>query len=309
VVGKIALIATLALGGAAACAWTPDIPREDLHAKYLNAQTDLVEVGGTTLHVRDTGPRDAETVVLIHGFGSSLHTWQGWAEVLESDYRTVRFDMPGAGLSPADPTDDYTDPRVVSLLVGLMDRLQIENAVLVGNSIGGRVAWRMAAEHPNRVTGLVLVAPDGFESPTFRYDEAPEVPAIMHASKVFLPRWAVRPNLAVAYADAEALDEATLERYHDLLLAPGNRGALIARMEQTVLTDPVPFLESIDVPVLLLWGEEDGMIPVENAQDYLTALPDARLVRLPDLGHVPMEEGPARSLEPVLEFLEGRNDS
>jgi pimeloyl-ACP methyl ester carboxylesterase len=217
--------------------------------------------------------------------------------------------MPGAGLSPADPLDDYTDPRVVSLLLALMDRLEIPDAVLIGNSIGGRIAWRMAAEHPARVSGLVLVAPDGFASPTFSYGEAPEVPAIMHASKVFMPRWAVRPNLAVAYADPDALDEPTLERYHDLLLAPGNRGALISRMEQTVLTDPVPFLERIDVPVLLLWGEEDGMIPVQNGQDYLDALPNARLVRLPDLGHLPMEEGPARSLEPVLEFLESRNDS
>jgi pimeloyl-ACP methyl ester carboxylesterase len=99
------------------------------------------------------------------------------------------------------------------------------------------------------------------------------------------------------------LDEGTLSRYHDLLRAPGGRGALLERFRQTVLVPPEPLLAGIEVPVLLLWGMQDGMIPVANAADYEAALPDARLVRLPDLGHVPMEEAPERSLEPVREFL------
>lgn len=94
-----------------------------------------------------------------------------------------------------------------------------------------------------------------------------------------------------------------MERYHALLLAPGNRQALLQRMRQTVLTDPVPFLRGIEVPVLLVWGELDAMIPVANAQDYLAALPDAKLVVLPGVGHVPQEEAPAESLVPVVDFL------
>lgn len=302
---KLLVLSILIILGATACAWTPDIPREELAEKYLEKSSDLVEVNGTILHVRDSGPRAGKPVILIHGFGSSLHTWDAWARTLEKDYRVIRFDMPGAGLSPPDPTDDYTDARVISLLISLMDDRQIERASLIGNSIGGRIAWTMAAAHPDRVEKLVLLAPDGFASPTFQYGEKIEAPAIMHASKYFLPRWALRPNLAVAYADPEKLTEKELERYHDLLLGPGNRAALIDRMEQTVLSDPIPRLNSIDAPVLLLWGEEDGMIPVSNAQDYLDALQNAQITRLPGVGHLPMEEAPEQSLAPVLQFLAG----
>jgi len=300
---KITFVSVLLLLGATACAWTPDIPREQLAAKYLAEPADLVEVDGTIVHVRDTGPRDAKPVILIHGFGSSLHTWEEWAKMLERDYRVIRFDMPGAGLSPPDPTNNYTDTRVIGLLLSLMKQSGVERAALIGNSIGGRIAWTMAAAHPNRVEKLVLVSPDGFASPTFAYGEKIEAPAILHASKYFLPQWALRPNLEVAYADPEQLTDETLGRYHDLLLATGNRAAMIDRMEQTVLTDPLPKLKTIQAPVLLLWGQEDGLIPISNARDYLEILPNARLTALPDVGHVPQEEAPAASLEPVLEFL------
>ena len=300
---KLFFLSAFALIGATACAWTPDIPREDLSAEYLAQPSDLVKVEDAILHVRDTGPREASPVILIHGFGSSLHTWEDWATVLEQDYRVIRFDMPGAGLSPPDPQRDYTDARVIALLASLMDQNGIERATLIGNSIGGRIAWTMASAYPERVEKLVLVSPDGFASPSFGYGEATKAPAILHASKYFLPRWALRPNLEVAYADPDKLSDNTVERYHDLLLARGNRGALIDRIEQTILTDPVPRLKAIDAPVLLLWGQEDGLIPVTNSQDYLDALPNARLVTLPGVGHLPMEEAPKQSIVPVLEFL------
>jgi pimeloyl-ACP methyl ester carboxylesterase len=113
----------------------------------------------------------------------------------------------------------------------------------------------------------------------------------------------LRANLAVAYARPERLTEATVTRYRDMMLAPGVRRAMLARMGQTVLHDPAPILARITAPVLLLWGERDAMIPIGNAADYLRDLPHASLVRLPDLGHVPFEEDPARSLPPVEAFL------
>lgn len=116
----------------------------------------------------------------------------------------------------------------------------------------------------------------------------------------------LRANLAVAYARPEPLSEATLMRYRDLLLAPAVRAAMLARMGTTVLHDPAPILARIKAPTLLLWGERDGIIPIANAADYVQYLPHAQLVRLPNLGHVPFEEDPARSLEPVERFLSDR---
>ncbi len=293
-----AVIATLAI-----LLYTPDRPRAQLEGAYLRAPGDLVDIAGVRLHVRDEGPRDAPVIVLLHGVGSSLHTFDGWAGGLATTYRVIRYDMPGAGLSGPDPQRDYSDKGGVAQLLAVMDHFGISRATVAGNSIGGRLAWRFAAAHPDRVKSLVLISPDGYASPGFDYGKPPSVPFVLEAMKYALPKWALRPNIAAAYADPGGLTDAVVERYHALLLAPGNRQAMLDRMRQTVLVPPEAFLRGISVPVLLLWGEKDAMIPVANAQDYLANLPDARLVVLPNLGHVPQEEAPAASLAPVLKFL------
>lgn len=303
-VGLIGLLVPgIVLIGAVLWLWTPDKPRPELEAAYLAGPADLVRVSGTSLHVRDTGPHDAPAVILLHGFGASLHTWEPWAADLDDDFRVIRLDLPGAGLSPPDPTGDYSDDRVIGLLLALMDQRGIDRAALIGNSVGGRIAWTLAARHPDRVTRLVLISPDGFASPGFEYGKAPEVPFVMGLMRYTLPRAMLRANIAVGYADPAALSDETLTRYRDLMLAPGARQAMLDRMEQTVLTDPVPLLNQVTAPVLLVWGEKDAMIPFANARDYQAALTDVRLVSFPDLGHLPHEEDPARSLPPVRAFL------
>jgi pimeloyl-ACP methyl ester carboxylesterase len=293
----------LAVSAVGMWAWTPDRSRSDLERKYGGPSTQYLEIGGTPIRVRDTGPKKAPVIVLIHGFGSSLETWTPWAESLSAAYRVVRFDLPGCGLSEPDRTGDYGDARSVALVSELMDSLGIANAVLVGNSMGGRIAWRFAAAFPGRTRKLVLISPDGFASPGFQYGKAPRVPEFMQLMKFFLPRTLMRMNLETAYADPARLSDPVVDRYYDLLLAPGNRGAIIERMRQSVLEDPVPMLRKIKVPTLLLWGQKDRLIPYANAADYLAALPDAKLVSFPDLGHVPQEEAPAESLAPLETFL------
>lgn len=282
--------------------WTPDKPRAALEAKYLTAPADIVDVAGWRLHLRDTGPRTAPAVILLHGFGASLHTWEAWAQVLAVDHRVIRFDLPGSGLSRPDPAGDYSDARTQQLLIALMDRLGVARASLVGHSIGGRIAWRFAAAHSQRVDMLVLVSPDGFASPGFEYGKAPAVPVVLKAMRYVLPRALLRMNLLPAYADPAVLNDSLLTRYHDLLLAPGAREAMLARMAQTVLVDPLPLLRTITAPTLLLWGERDAMIPFANSADYLNAIPNSRLVALPGVGHLPQEEAPG-SIAAVQAFL------
>ncbi len=299
--GLASLLALFA--GLAVWLYTPDRSRADLEATYLRAPGDLVDIAGVRLHLRDEGPKDAPAVVLLHGVGSSLHTFDGWAEGLTATHRVIRYDMPGAGLSGPDPDRVYSDEQGVAQLLAVLDHLGVARASVAGNSIGGRLAWRFTAAHPDRVERLILISPDGYASPGFDYGKPPAVPFVLEAMKYALPKWALRPNIAAAYADPGTLGDAVVTRYHALLLAPGNRQAMLDRMRQTVLVPPEPFLQGITVPVLLLWGEKDAMIPVANAQDYLANLPDARLAVLPNLGHVPQEEAPAVSLAPVLTFL------
>ncbi|MFN3718580.1 MAG: alpha/beta fold hydrolase [Rhizobium rhizophilum] len=280
--------------------YEPDKPRAALQRTYPG-QYRIVE--GVRLRLRDTGPPDAQAVIMLHGFGASLDTWEEWANALSTRYRVVRFDLPGFGLTGPDPTGDYTDARTMQILIGLLDQLDLDRVSLIGNSLGGRIAWNFAAMHPDRVARLVLVSPDGFASPGFEYDKLPETPLIMRALPYTAPRSMLKANLAAAYGNPEALSEDNVTRYHDMMLAPGVRQAILARMGQVILRDPGPTLGRIHAPTLLLWGEKDGMIPITNADDYLRYLPNVTLVRLPGLGHLPFEEEPVRSLAPIDLFL------
>lgn len=304
---RIILGTLLALAGAAFLLWTPDRDPAELAARYLGSPEDVINVrvgdARQRLHVRDDGPANAPVVLFLHGFGSSLHTWEAWATRLSGRFRVVRLDLPGAGLSAPDTTGDYSDGRSLALIEGAMDHLGIARASIVGNSMGGRLAWRFAAARPDRVDKLVLIAPDGFASAGFEYGKAPVISPMLHLMQYSLPRFVLRMSLAPAYADPGALTGELLTRYHDLLLAPGARKAMLMRLEQTLLVDPVPVLRRIRAPTLVVWGEQDQFIPIANANDYLAAIPASTLVRLPGVGHLPQEEAPEPSLAPVQEFL------
>ena len=299
----IALLLGVVFLGAGVWLYTPDRPRAALEATYAAPPSTFVDIAGVRLHLRDTGPRDAPAVVMLHGFGASLHTWDDWAALLESDVRIIRIDLPGFGLTGPDPTGDYTDARSIAVLLALLDRLGVQRATFIGNSMGGRIAWAFAAAHPDRVAKLVLVSPDGFAGPGVEYGKPQEVPALMQVLPYTLPRSMLRANLAIAYADQGRLTDATVQRTYDMMVAPGVRSAIVARMRQMVLPDPVPLLRRLAMPTLLLWGDKDGMIPVSNAQDYLAALPNASLVVVPGIGHVPQEEAPRESITPLRDFL------
>jgi len=301
VIGACCVLVLIVLAGA--FLYTPDQPRPVLEAKYHLSPDDYVNVDGIKLFVVDRGPRDAPCVVMLHGFGSSLQTFDAWAEGLSSHYRVIRLDLPGFGMTGADPTGDYSDARTTKLLAGLLDKLHVAKASFIGNSMGGRFAWEFAANEPDRVEKLILISPDGFASTGFEYGKAPAVPLMLRALPYTMPKSMLKQTLVPAYAEPTRLSDATVTRYYDFMRAPGVRQAVIDRTAQTVLQDPVPLLRKIKAPTLLLWGEKDAMIPIANSADYLSAIPNAKLVKLPDLGHVPQEEQPGPTLDIVSKFL------
>jgi pimeloyl-ACP methyl ester carboxylesterase len=129
------------------------------------------------------------------------------------------------------------------------------------------------------------------------------MPAVMGLMKFFLPKYLVQKSLEPAFFDATALDGSLVERYHDMLRAPGVRGAILARGQQTIYTDPVPRLKKITAPTLLLWGQADLMIPSSNAQSYAGVLADSQTALLPNLGHLLQEEQSHLGLAHVTQFL------
>ena len=164
---KLAAAALLLLTAAsAALLYRPDLPAEQLEDRYAPAPSRFEEVSGVRLHFRDEGPvpdgsSPPPVLFLLHGTAASLHTWNGWVAELGDRYRLVRLDLLGFGLTGPAPDHDYSIESQVELLADLAAHLGVGRMAVAGSSLGGRIAWALAASHPDLVSHLVLVAPAG----------------------------------------------------------------------------------------------------------------------------------------------------
>jgi pimeloyl-ACP methyl ester carboxylesterase len=295
--GTVLLVSTLL------SMWAPDRTQAELLQRY-GQDTQWVEVQqGVRIHYKETGSKEAPAILMLHGFGASLQTWDAWANSLSSNYRVIRPDLPGFGLTGARADQNYSEAADLAALIQLLDRLNVKKVAVVGHSMGGKMAWNLAAADTDRVTALVLMAPDGFPDSQDIGSKPYEVPAVMGAIQYFLPKYFVRKSIEPAFSNPNALSDSLVDRYDDMLRAPGVRRAILDRANQTIYTDPVSRLAAIKAPTLLLWGENDQMIPSDNAQRYRTHLKNASVVMLPKLGHVLQEEQPEQGLSVVIQFL------
>jgi pimeloyl-ACP methyl ester carboxylesterase len=285
--------------------WAPDLERAELEKRYFSSSPQIIDVDGLKVYYKETGPQGAPALLLLHGFGSSLQAWDDWSVKLEQKYRVIRMDLPGFGLTGASPAHDYSEEKDLSVLTHFADKLGLEKFSVIGHSMGGKMAWSLAASQPERVQALVLMAPDGFPETKDIGTKPYEVPAIMGLIKYVLPKYLVRKSIEPAFAEADALNDALVNRYFDMLRAPGVRGAILERSNQTLYTDPVPRLKTIKAPTLLIWGEQDQMIPSTNAQSYASVLSNSTTVLVPKLGHLLHEEQPEKGLTAVMQFLDG----
>jgi len=286
--------------------WAPDIELSELQKRYGSTPENMVSMESMRIHYKDTGPKEAPVLLLLHGFGSSLQTWDVWAEKLDKKYRVIRLDLPGFGLTGPSPSDDYSELNDLNTLTRFVDSLGITDLSVVGHSMGGKIAWTFAAAHPERVKALVLMAPDGFPQAEAIGTKPYAMPAIMGVMKYSLPKYFVRKSIEPAFVDLNELDDQLVNRYHDMLRAPGVRAAILARANQTIYTDPVPRLKQIKAPTLLIWGDEDKMIPSSNAKSYAAVLENSETVLIPKLGHLLHEEHAELGLAKVTEFLDAK---
>jgi len=135
----------------------PDTDPEEMRAKYAGEPSQFVTIeDGVSVHLRDEGPRDAPAIVLLHGSNADLHTWQPWVEGLRDEYRVIRFDQVGHGLTGADPDGDYSLDNFVSDIDQVADALGLERFILGGNSMGGSHTVAYAMAHPSATTALTL---------------------------------------------------------------------------------------------------------------------------------------------------------
>ena len=125
--------------------WAPDFERAELQKRYGSSTTRMIDVDGLQVHYKETGPQDAPVLLLLHGFGSSLQTWDEWSVKLDPKYRVIRLDLPGFGLTGASPLNDYSEEKDVAILTHFADKLALDKFSVIGHSMGGKMAWSFAA--------------------------------------------------------------------------------------------------------------------------------------------------------------------
>lgn len=289
----------------------PDRPAQTLVARWAPPPSDFIDVKGLVVHIRDEGPReDPLPLLLIHGTAASLHSWEGWVKALRGQRRVITFDLPGFGLTGPFAgqyaADNYHGDTYARFVLDLMDALKVPRAVLGGNSLGGEVAWRTAVLAPARVAGLVLVDANG---PAFTPLSVPlglrlaRVPVLSRLGTWVLPRALVAQGLADVYGDPSKVSAEQVDRYFELLLRDGNRRALALRMRQAVIGEDAQRIATLKLPTLILWGGRDRFIPPEVGRQFQQRIAGSELVVFDQLGHLPQEEDPARSVLPLRAFL------
>ena len=220
------------------------------------------------------------------------------------------MDLPAFGLTGPFLNKDYSISNYTTFLKEFLDSLNIKQCILVGNSLGGEIAWRFALKEPVMAKKLILIDPGGYpvisKSVPIAFKLA-KIPILNKFLTYITPRFLVRSSIENVYFDKSKVSDLLVNRYFDLTLRKGNREAIVNRLKvSTSLTNVKNTYENIKKikqTTLIIWGNNDQLIPVENAYKFKNDIANSKLIVMQKTGHVPMEEKPLESLKHVTNFL------
>lgn len=272
--------------------------REVLDWRDVPKRGRLIDVDGENIHYVDEGK--GPPVVLIHGFGGHTYSYRYLIPELAPDHRVVALDLLGFGYSERVSDADYSHQAQAGRVLGLMDALGIEKASLVGHSMGGEVAMRVAAAHPERVDRLALVASVSGD----RVRALPVTPLV----KPFLPLSSVlfgKQMFRASFFDKSKATDEVWRAYHEPATIRGSMDGLYKIMKHT-RGDPPIQVTSITAPVLLMSAEHERIIPRWMSRRLRERFPEAETAVIGEAGHVLLEERPAECNAVLRRFLDGR---
>ena len=276
-----------------------DISVEDLKKEYANEHSKFIEIDGMQVHYREEGK--GFPIVLIHGTAASLHTWNDWTKELTKTNRIIRMDLPAFGLTGPNKNADYSIKSYTNFLYQFLSKIKVDKFHLIGNSLGGNIAWNYAAEYPEKIEKLILVDASGLPTnkPQPWIFKLAKTPIINSMFLYITPKFIVRKNMEQVYADKEKISNSLITRYYKMALRVGNREAFIDRAKIDFKLGAKANLEklkSIQTSTLLIWGAKDNWIPLDNGKRMDSIMQNSKLEVLENSGHVPMEENPEESL-------------
>jgi pimeloyl-ACP methyl ester carboxylesterase len=304
------IFAIVAVAFAALFIWgyAPDIPLSELKAKYANAESEFVNLGGgLNVHIRDEGPDNAPAIILLHGSNASLHTWDDWTARLKGRYRIIRFDQAGHGLTGPHPVDCYSAACFVDVVGKVAQNRGLTKFTLAGNSMGGWITYEYAKAHPERLNSIILVDPAG--APAAKPADLPigfkiaRTPVLNKLMLFISPRSVIEKSLRQTVSNQAIISDSMVDMYWNMLRRPGNRAATIKRFAaRDTMTIAEPMAPS-PIPALILWGSEDKLINVGAAPWFAKQFTQNKVQIYKGIGHLPMEEAGEQSAKDVADWM------
>jgi pimeloyl-ACP methyl ester carboxylesterase len=287
--------------------WKNDIPIDTLKNKYASQSSSFIEVMEMDVHYRDEGIKnDSIPMVFIHGTGASLHTWEHCVDALKDSFRIITMDLPAYGLTGPNPDRVYTQQFYLEFLHEFLQKINVNKCIIGGNSLGGAIAWNYTHHYPEKVEKLILIDAAGYpmvsESKPIAFTLA-QIPMLKHLLNYVTPKFLAQKSVINVYEDPSKVTDTLVDRYFELFLREGNREAFVDRMSFSEYPDYLQKILAIQTPTLILWGENDKLIPIANAYKFQNDLTNDTLIILKKAGHVPMEEAPERTAKEIRSFL------
>ena len=308
----LAIIGVLLLLALAGPFLVPVPPLENTLSPQALADPDsqFIEINGLDVHVKTLGQGEP-VFVLLHGFGASLYSWQAVIEPLSQHGTVIAFDRPAFGLTERpltwEGTNPYSPEAQVALVIGLLDHFEVQQAILVGNSAGGTVAMQVALAHPERVSALILVDPAVYSGGGAPALVRPllATPQMRHLGPLIARQIQVRgPELIeLAWHDPALITPETLELYKRPLQVNNWDKALWELTIASRASGLAERLSEFTLPVLVITGDDDRIVPTADSIRLAGELPEAALVVIAQAGHVPHEERPAEFMQAIEAFL------
>lgn len=275
-----------------------------------DSDSQFIKINGLTVHVKTMGQGEP-VFVLLHGFGASLYSWHTVMEPLSHLGTIIAFDRPAFGLTERplawDGPNPYRPEAQVALLLGLLDHFGVQQAILVGNSAGGKVAMQVALAYSARVSALILVDPavySGGGAPAWLRPLL-ATPQMRRLGPLLARQLQARGPalLDLAWHDPSLLQPEIIELYNKPLQVENWDKALWEYTLASRASDLTERLGEFTLPVLVITGDDDRIIPTAQSIRLAGELPNAQLVVIANAGHVPHEERPGAFMDAVINFL------
>ena len=303
---SLKIVAILLTGAFLLSSCNSDIPVAELKVKYQKANSEFIDIDGVSVHyIMEGRMDDSLPIVFIHGTSASLHTWDTLSNLLKTNKKIIRLDLPAFGLTGPNRLNQYSFNYYNQFLDEFLLKLNVTQCIVAGNSLGGSIAWNYAIASPEKVKQLILLDASGYpkkdEKGSLGFKLA-GIPVLNQALKHISPISLIRKSLEDAFYNKSLVTEKMVQQYHDMLLREGNRGAVLELFQHPMKADPAK-IKLITQPTLIIWGKEDQLISYKNAALFKQDIQNSQILVLDKVGHIPMEEAPNQVASAILEFI------